>query len=212
MVLLAAGLIAVVALATLPVFEEIETPLSAVPVVGMAFEPYSIFSIPVPVRAPEHAHYRVRVAASKIWLDGSALMPNADGDFDLLNLNPRRPGRVAVVGWIGGEATLVETPRVFVSHFEIHPGGAKLDVRNTLDNTVNVYATVSNSQGAAMEAAATVPPGSTQRLGLSGSAGTGAPPWRITLEKQAEAMEGTYQFVKVTSLRTSQPVNSYVKP
>ena len=204
------GLIGV-ALAALPAIEESVTRLMPALVVGPAFESYSVVSIPVPVRPPEHSLYRLQAAAGKAWLDGAPLTPNEEGGFDLLNLNARRPSRVTLQGFVR-EAALVETPRVFVSQVEIGGRSARVWVRNSLENTVNVYVTISGAGAEQMEVSATIPPGTTQILTAGGRAGISDPPWRIVLEKQEEAMEGAYRFVKTVYRRTGQTVNSYVKP
>jgi hypothetical protein len=207
------GAAALALLAALPVIEESATRLDRLLLAGPSMERYSTVTVPVPAKPPEHSHYRLRVNAAGrgAWLDGARLAPNEDGDFDLLNLNPKRPSRVFLPGWVK-EAVLLETPRVFVTRHEIIEPAARLWVRNSLENTVNVYATVTGSSGAVLEASATVPPGYTQIVTLSGARGIPGGPWRITLEKQEEAMEGGYQFVKTVEQRTGTTVNSYGKP
>ena len=209
------GLIAAGLLAALPVIEESATTLERVLLAGPAMERYSLVTVPVSSRPPEHSHYRLRVspgARGGAWLDGARLESNEDGDFDLLNLNPKRPSRIVLPGWIQ-EAALLETPRVFVTRYEIGERAARLWIRNSLENTVNVYVTVSgNSGAAACEASATVPPGYTQIVPLTALAGIPEGPWRITLDKQEEAMEGGYRFIKTVVQRTGPTVNSYGKP
>ena len=204
--------------AALPVIEESVTRLKPVPLVDLSFERFTVVALPPPARPPEHALYRLRVAAPRIWLDGSALKPNADGDFDLLNLPPRRVSRVTIPDW-PADALLMVTPRVFISQHEIKlgPGGrasASLTVRNSLENTVNIYVTLGGAGGAQdqLSADATVPPGYTQMVKLDGVLLQPGPPWRLMLEKQEEAMEGAYQFLKIVDAASPSPVNSYVKP
>lgn len=199
------------ALAALPVIEESAKPLAAVPLAGPGFEIYSVVTIPVPSRPPEHAFYRLKARAALAWVDGARMKPNEEGEFDLLNLNPRHPSRVTLPGLVK-DALFIETPRVFVTQYEISATGARLWVRNTLENTVNVYAAVSGAGASELEGSGTVPPGSTQLLILSGRAGISGPPWRIMLEKQEEAMEGAYRFVKTVDRGTARSVNSYAKP
>ena len=199
------------ALAVLPVIEESTAALKPIPLVGPLFETYSVVSIPAPTRPPEHSLTRLRAKTPMVWVDGVRLSPNEDGDFDLLNLHPRRPSRITLVGW-RKEATLIETPRVFVSRHEIGAVQTKLWVRNSLENTVNVYATVTGSGGDEASGSATIPPGVTQILALDGAVRSTEPPWRIVLEKQEEAMEGGYRFVKTVNRRTVPNVNSYGKP
>ncbi len=199
------------ALAVLPVIEELTAALKPTPLVGPLFETYSVVSIPAPTRPPEHSLTRLRAKTPMVWVDGVRLSPNEDGDFDLLNLHPRRPSRITLAGW-QPEAILIETPRVFVSRHEIGTGQTKLWVRNSLENTVNVYTTVTGSNGAQATGSATIPPGVTQILALDGTVGATDPPWRIELEKQEEAMEGGYRFVKTVDRRTGPTVNTYGKP
>ena len=199
----------------LPVIEESVTRLQPVPAVDLSFERFAVVTLPPPARPPEHALYRLRVAAPRIWLDGSPLSPNPEGDFDLLNLHPKRPARVTIPGW-PADAMLVVTPRVFISQHEIEakPGGrvrAILTIRNSLENTVNIYVTLGTDEDR-LGADATVPPGYTQTVRLEGILRHPGPPWRLMLEKQEEAMEGAYQFVKTVGATTVSPVNSYGKP
>lgn len=205
-----AGLIGL-SLAALPVVEESVRQLTPVPVVGAAFEGYTLLTIPPSTRPPEHAFYRLRVHAPRIWLDGALLRSDGVGEFDLLNLRPKVPSRVVVAGRVEA-AQLIETPRVFVSEYELGDREARLWVRNTLDNTVNVYGTVAGQGGSEWSGSGTVPPGTTQLLILSGGAGMGEAPWRIMVEKQEEAMEGAYRFLKVVRTRTGRSVNSSRKP
>ena len=153
----------------------------------------------------------MRVNSPIAWIDGERLSPNEEGDFDLLNLHPRRPSRIILMGW-PREAVLIETPRVFVTRHEIGTVQTRLWVRNSLENTVNVYVTVGSSTSDDASASATIPPSVTQILALDGAVKTTEPPWRIALEKQEEAMEGGYRFVKMVDRRTSPTVNSYGKP
>ena len=199
------------ALATLPLIEETSTPLMPVRTSGAAWERFSVLEIPVPVRPPEHSHYRLRVAAPAVWLDGARLSPAEDGEFDLLNLSPKRPSRVSLAGWVTA-AALIETPRVFIARHEILVDGIRLWVRNSLENTSNVYATVTAAGGLEVSASATVPPGYTQIVILRALPAGSAGPWRIVLEKQEEAMEGGYRFVQVVTSRTGPTVNTSVKP
>lgn len=203
-----AGLIA---LAVLPAIEESTVTLKPAPLVGPLFETYSVVSVPAPTRPPEHSHTRLRANTPTVWVDGVRLSPNEEGDFDLLNLHPRRPSRITLAGW-QREAILIETPRVFVTRHEIGAGQTKLWVRNSLENTVNVYATVTGSSGDEASASATIPPGVTQIIALDGAARLAEPPWRIVLEKQEEAMEGGYRFIKTVDRRTGPTVNTYGKP
>lgn len=198
-------------MATLPLIEEASTALVPVPASGAAWERFSVVEIPTPVRPPEHSLYRLQVAAPVVWLDGARLSPSEDGGFDLLNLNPKRPSRVSMAGWVGG-ATLIETPRVFVARHEIFDGGIRLWVRNSLENTANVYATVRTAGGAGVSASATVPPGYTRIVSLKALPLGEAGPWKIELEKLEEAMEGGYRFVKIIAERTGPTVNTSVKP
>jgi len=210
---LLAGLIGA-GLAILPAIEEATLTLTPVHAAGASFERYSVVSVPIPGKAPEHSLFRLRVAASHVWLDGARLGPNEDGDFDLLNLHPKRPSRVTVPGWVK-QALLIETPRVFVSRYEIGDRSTRLWVRNSLENTVNVFATVTGANGAAREQSATVPPGSTQVLELLPAPGltfvsAATAPWSIVLEKQEEAMEGGYRFMKIVTESAGPTVNTSV--
>ena len=206
-----AGLMALAA-AVLPTIEESTVNLRPALLVGPSFETYSVVRVPPPIRPPEHSHYRLRVNSPVAWIDGTRLSPNEDGDFDLLNLHPRRPSRITLMGW-PKEAVLIETPRVFVTRHEIGTGQTRIWVRNSLENTVNVYVIVGGgSTRDQASASATIPPGVTQILVLGGTVQPAEPPWRIALEKQEEAMEGGYLFVKTVDRPTSHPVNSYGKP
>ena len=204
-----AGLIALAA-AALPVIEESAVTLRPLLLVGPSFETYSVVSVPPPIRPPEHSHYRLRVNSPRVWIDGARLSPNEEGDFDLLNLHPRRVSRITLSGW-QKEATVIETPRVFFIRHEIAEQ-TKLWVRNSLENTVNVYVTVTSSNKEEASASATIPPGVTQILTLEGALRSTEPPWRILLEKQEEAMEGGYVFVKTVDRRIGPTVNTYGKP
>ena len=55
--------------------EEAERPVRGLFSVGPATDLFSVFRIPIPARPPEHALYRLRVAAKVIWLDGWRLEP-----------------------------------------------------------------------------------------------------------------------------------------
>ncbi len=183
------------ALAALPVIEESTVALKPTPLVGPLFETYSVVIVPPPTSPPEHSLTRLRANTPTVWVDGMRLSPNEDGDFDLLNLHPRRPSRITLIGW-QPEAVLIETTRVLVTRHEIGASQTKLWVRNSLEDTVNVYTTVTGSNGAQRTGSATIPPGVSQILALDGAVGETDPPWRIELEKQEEAMEGGYRFVK----------------
>jgi hypothetical protein len=191
------------AMAQMPVIEERSRQLVATPLAGASWERYSLIRVPVPSRPPEHALYRLRVASEAGWLDGARLLPAEDGEFDLLNLHPKRDSVVIVAGWIAS-AVLIETPRVFISRHEISARGVRLWVRNSLDNTANVYVRVTGEEGSEVAASATVPPGNTQIVTLPPLPGMSRPPWRIELEKQEEAMEGAYRFVRVVERSTGQ--------
>jgi hypothetical protein len=196
--------------AALPAIEESVTMLQPSFIAGPLLDRFTVISIPPPRRAPEHSHFRIRLGSAVVWVDGARLTPNEDGDFDLLNLDWRRPSRLTAPGWLPA-ATMIETPRVFVSRHEIAAsGGVWLWVRNSLENTVNVYARLTGSAGQEIAGSATIPPGVTQAVSLEGAAPLG-PPWRLYLEKQEEAMEGGYTFTK-TLVGTSSTVNTYGKP
>ena len=198
-------------MATLPLVEEVSTVLMPLRTTGANWERFSVVEVPVPVRPPEHSLYRLRVAAQAVWVDGSRLSPADAGEFDLLNLNPKRPSQVLIAGWVAA-ATLIATPRVFVARHEILDSGIRLWVRNSLENTANVYATVTGAGLSEVSASATVPPGYTQIVELKALPDAGAGPWSIVLEKQEEAMEGGYRFVQVVTARTGPSVNTSVKP
>jgi hypothetical protein len=147
-------------------------------------------------------------------VDGASIPANANqpGEFDLLNLAPRRSGRALVAG-VAASAFLLETPRVLVTQWAIELRRARVWVRNSLDNTVNVTVRISSpGHTEAWIGDGTVPPGVIQSVAVEGSPGLNGPPWRIQLEKQEEAMEGSYQFRIIANSRTGPTVNSYDKP
>lgn len=219
-----------IALAGLPVIEEISRALSPPRRdAGPLFEPFAVVRLPPLPTSGHSAWHRLRAPVEKIWLNGTPLAPNPDGDFELSFLNPRGQNTVVLPGWPSAATiVLLSTPRVYVAaeRIRLAPDGsveATIAVRNSLENTVNAYLTLapaaaagssssSNSRGE-LEADATIPPGVTQTVRLSGKLpAQSGPPWRIVLEKQEEAMEGGYRFVRITNPGSGPTVNSYGKP
>ena len=128
-----------------------------------------------------------------------------------LNGAPLDPGAVVdVAGRLGranlleaardaGRARLLVTPRVYIASAEVVVAGglvrAAVVVRNTLENTVNVAVGVSAVDGVvAASAAATVPPGTSQEVVLQGPMPGGTERVKISVDKDEEAMEGSYRY------------------
>lgn len=116
------------------------------------------------------------------------------GEFDLTGLV--RPGAGNEIA-VSEEARvlIVVTPKVHVARNELllrqgHLSG-RVWVRNTLENTVNVYLTLDG--GGQFSTSATVPPGATQAVEVE-SAATWNRVVILTLEKQEEAIEGAYVY------------------
>lgn len=195
---------------------------------GILFEPFTIVRLPaLPLSGPA-AWHRLRAPVPRLWLNGSPVTPNAEGDFDLTFLTPRGANTVVLPGWPADKPTVISTPRVYVAGERIERNAATgevkaaVAVRNSLENTVNIVVSLTLARESAdppVEAGATVPPGVTQMVQLTGriaspgaGAGASAGAWRIVLEKQEEAMEGGYRFVRLANLGSGPSVNSSGKP
>lgn len=215
--LAAAGL--AVALAGLPVIEEIARAVTPVRAVGPLFEQFGVIRLQaLPSSGPSSWH-RLRAPVGKIWLNGTAVAPNPDGDFELSFANSRNANTIVLPGWPAQPVIILSTPRVYVTGEQIRFGPdraieASLWIRNSLENTVNVYVTLEPAAAdVKLEADATIPPGLTQTVRLAGRLpGTSGPPWRIVVEKQEEAMEGGYRFLRFANPDSGATVNSSGKP
>ncbi|MBM3794885.1 MAG: hypothetical protein FJW31_12625 [Acidobacteria bacterium] len=198
--------------------EEATAPATVLRVPDAAWQPWTIVEIPPPQRAPEHALYRLAApGATAVWLDGVRLNAStADpGFFELPYLHPNRPSRAAFAGW-PSEVRLIVTPRVFIPREEIAYDAAtarveaRVWVRNSLHNTVNAVVTLTvPGHSADLSDSATVPPGVTQVVILKGrvAGAKNGDGWRRSVDKQEEALEGGYRFVK-----NAQTVNFSRKP
>lgn len=200
------------------IVEESTAPAAVLAVLDATWQPWTVVEIAPPQRAPEHALYRLAApGATVVWLDGTRLNASADdpGFFELPYLHPKRPSRAAFAGW-PADVKLVVTPRVFIPREDIayNPDTGQVEarvwVRNSLENTVNAVVTLTvPGISADLSDSATVPPGVTQVVTLNGRlagvrSGAG---WRLSVDKQEEAMEGGYRFLKNT-----QTVNFSRKP
>jgi hypothetical protein len=148
----------------------------------------------VRLAAPRHARLR--------W-NGVMLHPNADGELDAPFLRP-----VNLLEAAEAVPVLLKlTPRVFLSNQEITCAdgrlAARLSLRNTLDNTVNLFITLQvPKHRKEWSATATVPPGVTQMLEITGQCRSPLPAEFVTLvEKQEEAMEPGYIFRAIRVVR-----------
>ncbi len=189
------------------VIEESVAPVAVSRVFDAAWRPWTIVEIAPPQRAPEHALYRLAApGAAAVWLDGVRLGVSADdpGFFELPYLHPKHPSRAALAGWPEG-IRLVVTPRVFIPREELayDPASGRLEarvwVRNSLENTVNAVVTLTvPGTSADLSESATVPPGVTQVVTVTGrlAAGLAGAGWRLSVDKQEEAMEGGYRYIK----------------
>jgi hypothetical protein len=138
-------------------------------------------------------------------LNGAPLSPNENGDFDITG---RLPATLTVSP--PAKVDLVITPRVYIARQEFRFQGRELAaliwVRNTLENTVNAFLTLT-APGLHLESTATVPPGVTQPVEIRGKVPDGVTNWIVTtlLEKEEEAMEGGYKFQVTQSVSSVQP-------
>ncbi|MCC6540489.1 MAG: hypothetical protein IT162_23275 [Bryobacterales bacterium] len=200
------------------VIEESVAAITVLRVLDAAWQPWTVVEIAPPPQPPGHALYRLAApGAAAVWLDGVRLPASADdpGYFELPYLHPKRSSRAALAGWPAGVRVAV-TPRVFIPREEIayDPSTGRVEarvwVRNSLENTVNAVIVLTVPGVLAdLSESATVPPGVTQAVTLSGhvAAGQNGAGWRLSVEKQEEAMEGGYRFMKNT-----QTVNFSRKP
>jgi hypothetical protein len=105
-------------------------------------------------------------------------------------------------------AEWIETPRVFiVNHLaESNAGNVRVSawVRNTLENTSIVTMTVSLDPGGSQlpAADATIGPGVTQEIVVTGVARGRPERAQVLLTKEAEAMEGGYRYETWTTIAT----------
>ena len=142
----------------------------------------------------------VRLDAPKgtaLWWNGTPMAPNENGDFDI----PSQRRTNTLESKAAVPIRLKITPRVYIAGQTIRLNGdqlqARLSIRNTLENTVNAFVTIrAPVQKLEWTATATVPPGVTQTVELSGNCPSCRTPLdlAITLEKQEEAMEAGYRF------------------
>ena len=146
-------------------------------------------------------HYRVAMDGNA-WLNGVKL----DGEDAPL---AARWNTLAVVGTPPAKAALIVTPRVYIADCHLRWEGVvlvtELQVRNTLDNTVNAYLSVA---GTTLRATETVPPGMTQTAILRGTVElAGERLVTLVLEKESEATEGVWRHEVVKSLPLSGAVS-----
>lgn len=141
----------------------------------------------------------VRLDAPKgtaLWWNGTPVAPNENGDFDIPS--QRRSNTLEAKAAVA--VRLKITPRVYIAGQDIRLRGdqltARLFIRNTLENTVNAFVTIrAAAQKLEWNATATVPPGVTQTVEISGKCACATPlDLEISLEKQEEAMEAGYRF------------------
>lgn len=216
------------ALAGLPVIEEVARTLTPRRAAGPLFEPYAVVLLEALPTSGHSSWHRLRAPVGKIWLNGTPTAPNPDGDFELSFASSRGANTIILPGWPPAPVLMLSTPRVYVVSELIRSAAdgnieAVLAIRNSLENTVNTYVTLSLATSTAaaaqavdapkLEADATIPPGVTQTVRLSGK----LPPnpgglWRIVVEKQEEAMEGGYRFVRLANPGSGPTVNSSGKP
>jgi len=143
-------------------------------------------------------------AGARVWLNGVPLTITEYGDADVTDFVVRGRSNLLVIRGGDGKAELRITPRVYIARslVQVHNGRltARLWVRNTLENTVNVFASVLG-EGVSSEVTATVPPDVTQVVAMETA--ILAPPKRVRLaiEKQEEAMEGGYRFETTAPVR-----------
>ena len=187
----------------MPVLEERAIPLNGWTVlVGWDALPFSVARFHTPP-GTGNLHARLRLPpGAHAWLNGTRLSPNAEGDFDLEGLLERNePNRLAVAGAVAA-GSLVVGPRVYVARQTLRRDQGRLLgevwVRNTLENTVNAYVTVSGP-GVLLESPATVPPGVTQIVRLESRSqplpAGGEIELETRVEKEEEAMERGYTVV-----------------
>lgn len=207
--LLAALVIAMPALAAL---REQRIPLAPGWTSGHA---WWIFETPAPLPGlpePHMTHIRLMAApGTALWLNGAAIRLSAEGEAEIgRELRWKGNRRNLLIADPATAVTVSLTTRVFLSRLDLARRGGELHgrvwVRNTLENTSNVFVTIRGDR-VLFDLPATVPPGVTQpvevRLALPD-------PLPATLEcildKHEEAVEPGYQYA------VSIPVASLVKP
>ncbi|MBM3812817.1 MAG: hypothetical protein FJW20_14415 [Acidimicrobiia bacterium] len=169
-------------------------------------------------RLDPHVYVRLRVASpragARFWINSVPVSPIAGsaGDFEITN--PPRSGAHMWISVIAaeppGSATLIISPRVFLSELRLQacPGSirAAVWIRNTLENTVNISLRAELLTGAS--GAATIPPHSAQPVNLELrdtrlSSGTH---WKMNfvLDKYEEAVEPAYAVTEVVTFSVAE--------
>ncbi len=154
---------------------------------------------------PRHLRL-VAPKATRLFLNQEPLSPNENGDFDVTDRLP-----ASLTATPPTQVELVITPRIYIARQDFRLQGGELAVRiwvrNTLENTANLYFTIT-APGLHLESSATVPPGVTQSVEIRGPF---TPPYSYktnlttVLEKQEEAMEGGYKYQVVESIALTPP-------
>ncbi|MEZ5398484.1 MAG: hypothetical protein R2729_02380 [Bryobacteraceae bacterium] len=127
--------------------------------------------------------------ANRIWLNGQPLSPNDLGRYDVPWAIRKRN---IVVRQPAGSIRAVIGPRVYIAAGRAESGKLRVTVRNTLENTANVFAGLRRGETTLGETAATVPPGVTQDIVIQLNAPL-PDEALFYLDKEAEAMEGAYR-------------------
>jgi hypothetical protein len=132
----------------------------------------------------------VAPGAERVWLNGTALGRNELGGYDVGTAVRRKN---VVVRRPGGEVRLVSAPRVHLARAEVKRGRLVIWVRNTLENTSNVFVGIAAGATVREEVTATVPPGVVQAVEFAKPEGPFPGEWDAVLDKEEEAMEGPYR-------------------
>jgi hypothetical protein len=161
-------------------------------------------------------HIRLRlaglIAGARVTLNEHPLDANKDSatDFDASDFLTAGRSNVLVITNSPTPRVVewIETPRVFIANHLVERNAGTIRVsawiRNTLENTSIVTITVSlDPDGGQLPAAdATIGPGVTQEIVVTGVARGRPERAHLLLTKEAEAMEGGYRYETWTTIAT----------
>jgi hypothetical protein len=165
------------------------------PVAGTNTSSHSWWRIDSDRTVSSHWYRLLTAPNSTVWLNGARLIAGERGVYDVSSLR----GKNLIIVHPPARVWLSVTPRVFISQYQVNRNAASVQmsvtIRNTLENTVNAGLSVAGIETLA-EAPATVPPGVSETVHLSFpfARGQGSPAVTLRLEKDGEAMEGSYRF------------------
>jgi len=164
-----------------------------------------IFPTPAPLAGLPQAqmtHFRLLAPeGTAFWLNGAALTRSPDGEIDIGgHLRWTGARRNLLVASRAVPATLSLTTRVFLPRVDLHVNDEQLTgrvwIRNTLENTANVFVTI-RSDRVLFDAPTNVPPGVTQPVEVRAPyAGPVPASLECILDKHEEAVEPGYQYIQ----------------